>query len=393
MRLFALCFSLTLALCFAEPVLHYKLEGTTTLEGWELAKFQVYLTNDDGKEVSEGLLIWKLFYKDTNKTSELLYTQTKYPHYNCFRPKEEGLYSLQVFSGNSEVPIAFEIIQTYPHTGQLKRLATGSACEQELGFVDWINTIREALDYASQEHRLVLIAYFVGCDTSGGLSRTLFKNPEFLKMTEEILCVPIILGGPTDDTGSLYQVATGLSFVLLNSEGVFLGAYFRPELDAFKKMLPDGEKKNKELLKKCRQRKKKIQQLIGTERIYPLAELARFYQEGQSYEQATYYYQQALDLIPANVENPARKIIVENLLFIYITMNNPERIILLAEPLEPKTPYMLFSLGAAYALKAESGKDVLACQQAKAYFDQLKQIPEGAILLESAKKFLEKLEQ
>lgn len=386
-RTFFLMLLLGMTVSFAHPQI-CELKGADRLEAWQLAKFDVVFS--EHLEMQPTVLTWKLFYEKEEKIGEFLYSTTQHPHHNRFRPKLEGTYVLQVFGTDVTTPLATKEIVTLPHGGYLKQLATGSECVQELGFVDWTENIDEARKKALATQSPILLAYYVGCDVSAGLSQQ-FKNPEFLKWSDQLVCVPVILGGKQDRTGSLYEVPTGLSSVLLNSEEIFLGMHFRPEIDDYQKIIPAAIQKNKELLEKTKDRLAKINTLGEQEQIYPLMELAYFYQKGKAYTSAVALYETAFSLLQEYPENALLNNVVENLLFIHITLNSPDDVIVVAESVEAKTPYMLFALGAAYALKAETNKELFS-SSAKNYFERLKQTAPNSPLIETAQKFMDKLE-
>lgn len=192
----------------------------------------------------------------------------------------------------------------------------------------------------------------------------------FLGITKNLVCVPFILGAPGEKTGDLYLVESGLSFVLLNSEGMYLGTHFRPALDDLKKAIETSISKNKELLDKAQALKKKLKKLSGGKQIDWLASMAYYYLQGKAYSEAIRYYQEALKFLESSPNESQKIDIINRLLGVYITLQESDKILELASPLEPKGDYILMSLGMAHHIKFLKG-DKNAISSAKKFFEQM----------------------
>lgn len=362
-------------------------------EAWKLTQVQLSFKKSSGEEILSEQLDWKLFFNGKDQSDELLYEQTSRPHKNCFRLKEAGNVTIQVFLAETNLLLEEYSFPIQPaKSDYLKRLATGSVAYQELGYVDWIEDWDTARKVAKERECIIVAAYFVGCGVSGGSARRTFLDPRFIQMSQKVVCVPVILGGPEDNTSHFYQVQSGLSFVLLNAEGIYLGTYFRPSPDRILGAIERASARNIELLNACETQRDIIEFYPPVDQIYALIEFGYYYHEQQAYEAAEEIYLQVLKHLGEYPNKRLKKYTLAALSYVYIALNRPDSVIQLVEESSAKSDLLLFALGWAYAKKAEGGSPMYQ-EQAQLYYEEIQASSPNATVLKTFEKLLKKLEK
>jgi tetratricopeptide (TPR) repeat protein len=190
------------------------------------------------------------------------------------------------------------------------------------------------------------------------MSEELFLNPEFLKLSRDFVCVPLPLG--QHPSGEYFEVLNGLSFVLLDSYGMFLGSVMRPSFETLQNFMKTRLKKAKNLENQRNALFQKTETGEDSSRREALYQLGQFLQQGKAFDQATLSYLKILELLEKDSAPEWKETVLHQMVKMYMDFQASTEMIQLFERYAPSSDYMWLGLGMAHFYKAkkkEAGKE------------------------------------
>ncbi|MEK7483364.1 MAG: outer membrane protein assembly factor BamD [Planctomycetota bacterium] len=369
--LFLLC--LILQILLAQEASFCAIEGESALKAWTLANYQVSFVDKEGNPVAMDHLRWKLFSQGKDLSTELRYRETDATHQNSFRPTTEGVFTLEVFQKEDNTPFVKKEIQVTSSHDALEIIATRGPAHPDLGYVKWVEDLSTAKKIAAEKKVPLLLGFFTCCVASERIANFAFRDPEFLALAEQYVVVPMPLGNPKEQwTEDLYQVLSGLSFVVVNSEGIYIDYIYRPSMDKILDTLKKGLEANQTLLEKAEKIKKELSRIPddSPKKIQALFQAGCFYRNGKSYAYTQDYFEQALAML-ARFPNPEfESYLLTQILDLYIRQAAANKVIQLIKERSLENDYALMCLGMAYYIK-RTEEPQTALEKSKGYFEAL----------------------
>lgn len=354
-----------------QPTCSFK--GETSVKAWNLAQFEITFSELEGKSLPASTLFWKLFYQGKEQSDALLHRKTQGSHKNSFLPKNEGTFVLKVFSEDEKTLLLEKEVQVSAWHNVLERVSTLGPAFPDLGHVDWVETLADAKKIAFEQKKPMLLAFFTCCVASERPSKQIFKNEEFLSRANNFVVVPIMLGTNEKLTEALYLVRSGLSFVTVNADGIFIEYLFRPSLDEVLPMMDKALEENKKKLATAGELRQQVEKAKSdVYRGHALFQLGNFYKQGKAYDQAQICLEESLALLENSYDQKMKAYVTDILLDLYMNQAKADQVIQIVEKQEGERDYYLMCLGMAYYIKRETDSDKKAVlEKSKGYFTEL----------------------